>query len=102
MKVEKLQHRHGGRIVELSAVGHDTVQRHASWFFVGKVVWNDGGVSEAAEISPACLCRDQDDKAACAELDAAMQAMNDYLAKHGKWTDREWKPVAKRGKEVIA
>ena len=102
MKIQHLQHRHGGRITDLTEIGHVTQDRQAYWFFIGRVEWSDGGVSEHVEISPVCLCRDPDDTAANDELDAAMGALNDYLARNGKWDDMRWKPKARAGKQVLS
>jgi hypothetical protein len=101
MKIQYLDHRHGGRITELSAIAHDTEQRRAFWFFIGDVEWPDGKVSKAVEISPICLCRDSDNKPADEELNVVLAAMNDYLGRNGEWKDH-WKPKAKRGQEALA
>lgn len=102
MRIEHLEHRHGGKITNLSAVAHATYERRASWHFVGDVKWSDGSESKGVEISPVCLCRDADNPAANTELDAAMDALNDYLARNGKWGDMVWKPKTKTGSEALA
>lgn len=102
MKIQHLEHRHGGRITNIEAIAHDTYERRASWHFIGSVEWSDGSKSAISEISPVCLCRDPDDTAANEELDTLMSALNDYLARNGKWTSNAWKPAAKKGREALS
>ena len=104
MKIEHLEHKHGGRITNLSAIEHGTGEHGAWWEFVGRVEWSDGGVSEEAHISPVCLCYDHDNASAKAECDTAMEQLNTYLARNGKWDEHAngWKPKAKSGREALA
>jgi hypothetical protein len=103
MQIQHLQHKHGGRIVSIDAIAHETYQRRASWHFVGKVQWTDGSESEAAQIAPYALCYDHDNAEAAAECNSALGRLNDYLARNGKWVEgREWKPAAKKGSEALS
>ncbi len=101
MKIEHLEHKHGGRITSIAAIAHETHKGRASWHFVGSVAWDDGSKSDAAEIAPFCVCRDHDDTAAKAELDALMGQLDDYLARNGKFADGEWKAAQKAGREQL-
>jgi len=104
MQVQHLEHKHGGRITEITAIEHDTENKRAFWHFRGNVKWNDGSESKGLEISPIALCYDHDDQAAAAECNAAMERLNDYLARNGEWSERGsgWNPKAKRGSEALA
>jgi hypothetical protein len=109
MKVERLQHKHGGKITSIDLVRHDTTTilggraRSAYWEFVGRVEWSDGTVSERANISPICVCRDPDDLEACRELDVVMAHMQAHLRANGRWAGPEgqWVPHATAGETLI-
>jgi hypothetical protein len=88
--LKHLQHKHGGRITRIERIAHELAQPEDGrsrdvWFFVGDPEWRDGGKSQAIEIAPWALCADHDNPEAKAELDAVLEALNDYLHKHGQW-----------------
>lgn len=103
MKVAHLEHKHGGRVTDLLSIEHEAQPRGmVTWFFTGRVEWDDGTTSERAEISPVCLCYDHASKDAKAEMDGVSQRLMDYLGKNGEWQERGgWKPRAKRGSEAL-
>lgn len=101
MQIKHLQHRHGGRITELTHIRHETHEGKAYWEFVGCVEWDDGSKSEEAHISPVCLCRDPNDKEANDELDAVLGKLNEYLSSNGKWLRDGWKPKSKFHKVAL-
>lgn len=85
MRLQHVTHKHGGKIVDVYSVGHETHKGVADWFFLGKVEWSDGTVSEGARIAPWALCADQKNADAQSEINALLEAMNSYLRKHGAW-----------------
>ena len=103
MKTVHLQHKHGGRITAINAVGHSTYKRVAGWFYIGDVEWKDGGNSVGTEIPPWAVCFDHDIPEAHAEYATVAQKLNDYLGEQGKWHDTKfvndmavaWTPKAK-------
>jgi hypothetical protein len=105
MKIEHLQHKHGGRITELTAIGHDTEDGNAFWFYRGNVDWPDGGKSVDLEIAPWAVCYDHDDKAADTEYDKVSEALATYLREQGAWTAKDlrpmWKPKTRTGRVAL-
>lgn len=103
MKVEHLEHKHGGRVTDLLSIEHEAQPRGiVTWFFTGRVEWDDGTTSEKAEVSPVCLCYDHDSDAAKKEMDGVSRRLMDYLAANGEWQESGgWKPRAKRGSERL-
>lgn len=104
MKIKFLEHKHGGKIIELNAIEHATSTTHrreAYWQFIGRVEWNDGSVSEAAHIAPCTLVYDSDDEEATKELFFVSDLLNKYLDRNGRWDNNVWKPEFKRGREDI-
>ena len=87
MQTKHLQHRQGGRITAIHAIGHAMDRGVASWFYLGDVEWSDGGRSAGLEIAPFCVCLDQSDPAAQAEYDAISTRLTDHLARAGVWHD---------------
>lgn len=105
MQTQKLQHKHGGRIVNISAVGHVLRNGVADWFYVGDVEWSDGGKSENTEIPPYAVCFDQNDKDAQEEHSKIYRKLCDYLGEYGEWHDPKhkkdgrvyhWSPKSKK------
>ena len=84
MKTKFLEHKFGGRITEISAIGHETLEGVAEWFYIGRVEWSDGSISKTAHISPAHLCC-EDTPEAKQEYRFVTSAMSDYLAECGTW-----------------
>jgi hypothetical protein len=100
MRVHHLQHKHGGKIIELYSVRHEALAagKPGSWELSGWVQWDDGSESRAAHIHPVLLCYDRDNKDAKAEIDAVLKAINEHLAKHGDWNAcGEWVAKTRRG-----
>lgn len=105
MKIEHLQHKHGGRITSITHVAHSTYKRVAEWHYVGSVEWRDGKTSQTVEIAPYAVCFDQGNAAAHAEYDVISKKLNDYLLENGEWHDTKyigdfavsWTPKTKEG-----
>lgn len=102
-----LLHRHGGEIVRLVAIGHETRDGVADWFFVGDIRWQDGGVSRDREIPPTCVCTDGDDARSVATCRGLMARLDQYLHDEGSWHDTKfkrdgraysWTPARKAGR----
>jgi len=85
MKTTHLQHKSGGRITEVKAVAHSTYEGAAAWYFKCTVEWNDGGMTENADVSPVMLCYAEEDDTGKQEADAALKVMTDYLQREGRW-----------------
>ncbi|HEY4037781.1 MAG TPA: hypothetical protein VGM15_03085 [Burkholderiaceae bacterium] len=97
MKISNLLHKHGGKITDLRAIEHRTYRKATEWFFRGRVEWDDGSVSAAAEISPIMLCTDGSE-ASTAEVNAILEKLHAYLLERGDWNDNgRWIPKAKAG-----
>jgi len=102
MKTTALSHRHGGKITALNAIEHVTPKgrgKRASWWFIGTVLWDDGSLSEAVEISPICVCAE--DPPNNPEIAEAMGKLHEYLMQHGEWIGSEWIPQAKAFRQAI-
>jgi len=108
MLLNRILHRHGGRIVSIAKVGHASngsgKKSVAHWFYLGRVVWDDGTVTERCEIPPFALIVDEEDHAtADAEYDALQSKLLHYLRKAGSW-DRPrgvWVPIKPAGEQPI-
>ena len=87
MKIEHLQHRHGGRIVEITAAAHDTWKGIASWHYIGKVQWEPNKPSRVTEIEPWAVCYDTKIDAAKSEYDAISSVLTQHLETRGHWHD---------------
>jgi hypothetical protein len=79
-----LLHRSGGTITAVRAIGHDTYRRVSDWFFIGRVEWHDGSVSESVRITPTGLCHD-DSEASQARVRDLMRQLSEYLEVAGSW-----------------
>ena len=100
MQVQFLQHKHGGRIVELYGVHHEApaAGKRGYWELSGHVQWADGSESPSAHIEPLAMCYDHDNPQACAEFDAVLEAINSHLREHGSFNaDGEWIAKRRRG-----
>jgi hypothetical protein len=106
-----LMHKHGGTILSLHAIAHETHKGVADWFFVGHVQWDDGTESPDARIAPYQLCCDADDAAADTTIRRAMRALVNYLGDAGDWHDAKhtrdgriyhWTPKAKAGRAPLS
>lgn len=92
MQPKHLQHRHGGTITALYAVGHETFKGVADWFYIGDVRWTDGTTSVRTRIAPFALCiNGEDGDDARDEINAASDALNAYLCYVGDWHDAKHK-----------
>lgn len=83
MKTIDTFHKHGGRIREVHAIAHRTYKGVAEWFFIATVEWNDGSVSEFAEVAPWALVSGE--LSGKDEVDALVAKLTDHLAEHGEW-----------------
>lgn len=105
----RLKHRHGGDIVKVVAVGHETHGGVAEWYFIGEVQWSDGTTSKDTQIAPFCLGHDStpEGQALCNEMHGALAQ---YLGDVGEWHDQKrardgrhysWTPREKSGRRAI-
>lgn len=85
-----LQHRHGGTITAVHAIGHDTHKGVADWFFVGDVQWLDGSSSKRLRIAPFALGHNST-PAGEAECNRLHGLLTDYLRDVGTWHDAKRK-----------
>lgn len=85
MKVTGLEHKHGGKITDVLAIGHDTYKRVGSWHYVCRVVWEDGSVSESAVVEPWAVVYDHENEAAQAEYRDLSKKLDGYLRSRGEW-----------------
>lgn len=100
MNIDTLEHKHGGKILSLDAIRHETYKGRASWEFIGRVEWHDGSVSPEASIPPTVICCE--DAPNNFELTVALAALNGYLVAHGDWTERNgWIPREKNGTQPL-
>lgn len=83
-------HRHGGKILEITGIKHQVDKPRDgrsmdSWWFVGRVKWEDGSGSEAKEspIDVPMLCSDTE--SGMDEIRGLSDLMMDYLKTHGEW-----------------
>jgi hypothetical protein len=101
MEIKYLHHKHGGRITDISEVGHDTYKGVAEWFYVGTVEWSDGSKSMNMRIAPYAVCYDHDVIEARQEYDHVSDVLTEYLGTQGKWHERttrgSWRPKSKTG-----
>lgn len=104
-----LKHRHGGDIVAVHAVGHETYKGVANWFFVGDVKWDDGSESKRTRISPICLGHDGSE-AGIARCNGLHAELSDYLVQRGTWHDMKrardgthysWTPTEQDGEQAV-
>lgn len=98
-------HASGGKIIALTAIAHSTYKGNAEWHFIGRCEWDDGSHARRPEheydIAPYSLRTPENGDQA--DIDKAMAAMNDYLARNGRWTERgKWIPHKKTGREEFA
>jgi hypothetical protein len=93
MKIEHLQHKLGGRIVEISAAEHETYKGVASWYFAGSVIFDDSKTQEpqACQLAPWVICADQDNPSAKAEAEAIFAALTAHMEMAGQWHDAKHK-----------
>lgn len=89
MLVKHLHHKLGGKITEIHAVGHETVDRIPYWFYVCSIEWIDGshlkGAQRDHKVEPGRLCIDVADAEALAEINLVSERLNDYLRAEGRW-----------------
>jgi hypothetical protein len=95
-----MEHRHGGQIIAITGIGHDTFTGVASWFFIGDVKWRDGSESKQMQIAPNEICGTQHE---CSPL---FEKLNAYLTHAGEWHKMKhkrdgrcysWTPRERRG-----
>src|SRR6267142_5551727 len=108
MLLNRILHRHGGRVVSIAKIGHVTTGNGkkgvAHWFYLGRVVWDDASVSESIEIPPFALCVDDGDHlAADAEYKILSAKMSTYLIRAGSWDSKRslWIPIKPTGEKPI-
>jgi len=87
MQTKYLSHKHGGKIVSVTAIAHETYRRVASWHYIGDVEWSDGSKSESTCIAPWAVCFDQKDDNAQREYGLLSEKLARYLETYGKWHD---------------
>jgi hypothetical protein len=80
-----LEHKNGGRIAAVYAIGHETYKRVATWHYVCRVEWSDGTVSERLRVAPYAICFDRNQEDAALFYDRLSEQLNDYLATEGTW-----------------
>ena len=91
IELKLTEHRHGGRIVKVHEIRHETAEPQDGcsrdhWYFVCDIEWDDGTASKIAEVAPALLVRsDVDPDASLEEINGLLSLMNEYLRLHGEW-----------------
>lgn len=101
----KIEHKHGGTISQIVAIGHNSVYKRAYWFFIAKVKWKDGPYrwrksNDEVEVSPSLLCiPDNGDRT---DLDKALNALAEYLRIQGEFNaNGQWVPHQKSGRVEV-
>ena len=108
MQTKHLRHKHGGRILAIHAVAHNTYKSVADWYFIGDIEFSDkpGVVVGNREIPPYAVCYDHENPEAKAEGDAVFKELNEHLLSKGVWHDPKhmkdgrvvnWTPKEKTG-----
>lgn len=90
--MSKIYHRGGGEITRVEAIGHNTYEGVADWFFICDVKWRDGSSSQSIGVSPVSICYDGDEPdhaEAKARIDALLDKLNTYLGENGTWHDNK-------------
>src|ERR1700741_3296745 len=89
MKLSYLQHKHGGKIVEITAIAHSTYRRIAEWHFIGRCEWADGShqrdPNKTYDIAPWALCWDPENRDADAEGRHVLNQLANYLHDEGEY-----------------
>lgn len=105
MKTKALMHRHGGRINEITGIGHETdaSEGRAYYYFTGNVEWLDGSKSEAHHIEPFLIVLDEEQIGESErEYIRISDALADYLREKGEWQKRgdyrTWVPYFQTGR----
>lgn len=89
MEPKHLYHRGGGRITLISHIGNRTHEGVAYWFFLCDVVWDENGAaSRGIEVIPNQLYVDSSAPAGKPEYDWAMEKLNNFLARNGRWLSK--------------
>jgi hypothetical protein len=110
MMAKHLHHKCGARVTAIHAVAHETYKGVASWFFIGDLEFKKGKTLVNKDIGPIELCADLDNPEAKAELDKALEALNEHLLKHGRWLKKKkwvgerlvsWVPKRAEGRTPI-
>jgi hypothetical protein len=83
-----LEHKNGGRITAVHAIGHETYKRVATWHYVCRVEWKDGTVSERLRVAPYAVCFDSDDTEAKAQFERINEQLHLYLTAEGEWLEK--------------
>jgi hypothetical protein len=89
MQTKHLRLKCGARVTAIHSIAHETYKGVASWFFIGDLEFEKGKTLILEDIAPIQLCADLDNPEAKAELDKALEAMNDHLLKHGRWLKKQ-------------
>ena len=92
-KPTSLEHRHGGKILEIVEIKHQADKPrdgHStdSWYFIGRVQWDDGS-GDPTKLSPIdmlCICADSPE--GHDEINTLSTLMMDYLNEHGEWCEK--------------
>lgn len=87
VELKHTMHKHGGRIVRITAIGHEANKpqdgySRDGWWFVGDVDWFDGTKSDGIEIAPWAACYDEGNRT---EVDALGDLLMEYLLANGDW-----------------
>lgn len=82
-----LEHKHGGKIVAIAAIGHDTIEGVGDWYYVGTVDFDGDGHRSVNVVIPAwALCYDGTEEGR-AEWASLSKLLIDYLNDAGTWHD---------------
>lgn len=85
-----LMHAHGGTILSVDAIGHNTIDGTADWWFECRVRFDgDQFVSLNIKVPPHALCTDGSPEGAEA-LQSLRRLMAEYLDAEGTWHDDRW------------
>jgi hypothetical protein len=91
-KPTNVLHRHGGKILELTEIRHQTDKPSGgysrdAWYFMGRVQWGDGkgDTNRLHPIDVPCLCSDTEE--GMNEIRAISDLVMDYLHEHGEWCE---------------
>lgn len=110
MSAGTIYHRHGGVILNVRAIAHETYRGVATWHYLGDVEWDDGTKTENRQLMPHDLCIDQDDEEAQRALENLSAQLAMYLERHGNWHAPKhtrdgrvihWTPHNKEGREEL-
>lgn len=104
METKYLEHKSGGRITKVHAIGHGTDANGAYWFFIADVQWYDGTSGTRRQIAPGAMCYDHDIPEAHDEFNRLYAMLNRYLLELGTFSEKasRWVPVKRRGEVPLS